>query len=301
MDNFTYSRRQFVQGLALGSAGLSLLRPSLSEAMPSHSTPPILSGQEINLTVVETPVNFTGRTRLATTINGGIPGPLLRLREGDNVTLRVTNRLNVSTSIHWHGLLLPANMDGVPGLSFDGIEPGETFTYQFPLRQSGTYWYHGHSRFQEQTGIYGAMVIAPANGEIYPADRDHVLLFSDWTDEDPEHIFHTLKRLSSYFNYAKPTLMDFLRDTRARGLGEAIALRRMWNHMRMSPTDLADVSGHTYTYLLNGVSPNGNWTGVFEPGERVRPATVPARPGQCRSRCPAGVAAWPPPAHPRTR
>lgn len=157
-----------------------------------------------------------------------------------------------------------------PGLSFDGIAPGETFTYRFPLRQAGTYWYHGHSRFQEQKGVYGALVIEPSGAEPHPADREHVLLFSDWTDEDPEHIFRTLKRLSSYYNHAKPTLLNFLSDARARGLGEAIALRRMWNQMRMSPTDLADVSGHTYTYLLNGLSPAGNWTGLFQPGERVK-------------------------------
>jgi len=265
-----YTRRRFVQGIALGGTGLGLLRPGLAGAATVTGYAPLLQGNDIQLTIAETPVNLTGRPRLATTVNGGIPGPLLRLREGETVTLRVSNQLRVSTSIHWHGLLLPANMDGVPGLSFDGIAPGETFTYRFPLRQAGTYWYHGHSRFQEQTGIYGALIIDPIGHEPHPADREHVLLLSDWSDEDPEHIFRTLKRMSSYYNYNKPTLLDFLSDARTRGLGEAIALRRMWSQMRMSPTDLADVSGHTYTYLLNGQSPASNWTGLFRPGERVR-------------------------------
>jgi CopA family copper-resistance protein len=265
-----YTRRRFVQGIALGGTGLGLLCPGLAGAATNTDSAPPLQGNDIHLTIAETPVNLTGRTRLATTVNGGVPGPLLRLREGETVTLRVSNQLRVSTSIHWHGLLLPANMDGVPGLSFDGIAPGGTFTYRFPLRQAGTYWYHGHSRFQEQTGIYGALIIDPIGHEPHPADREHVLLFSDWSDEDPEHIFRTLKRMSSYYNYNKPTVMDFLSDARTRGLGEAIALRRMWNQMRMSPTDLADVSGHTYTYLLNGQSPASNWTGLFRPGERVR-------------------------------
>lgn len=266
----SHSRRRFVQGLALGGAGFGLLRPGLAHAATGTTAAAGIHGTDIALTIAETAVAITGRQRLATTINGGIPGPLLRLREGTTATLRVSNQLKVPTSLHWHGLLVPADMDGVPGLSFDGIAPGETFTYRFPVRQSGTYWYHSHSRFQEQTGAYGAIVIDPADAEPHPAEREHVLLLSDWTDEDPEHIFRTLKRMSSYYNYNKPTLIDFLQDARARGLGEAIALRRMWNQMRMSPTDLADVSGHTYTYLLNGLSPDGNWTGLFRPGERMR-------------------------------
>lgn len=269
MLNTPHSRRRFVQGLALGGAGLGLLRPGLAHAAGITATPQ-LHGPDIALTIAETAVDITGRQRLATTINGGIPGPLLRLREGTTATLRVTNQLKVPTSIHWHGLLVPADMDGVPGLSFDGIAPGETFIYRFPVRQSGTYWYHSHSRFQEQTGMYGAIVIDPAGTEPHAADREHVLLLSDWSDEDPEHIFRTLKRMSSYYNHNKPTLTDFLRDARSRGLGEALALRRMWNQMRMNPTDLADVTGHTYTYLLNGLSPEGNWSGLFQPGERVR-------------------------------
>ena len=269
MLNIPHTRRRFVQGLALGGASLVLPRPGLAQADNPHVAA-ALSGREIDLTIAETPVNLTGRARLATTVNGGLPGPLLRLREGDTVTLRVRNLLAVPTSLHWHGLLLPADMDGVPGLSFAGIAPGETFTYRFPLRQSGTYWYHGHSGFQEQTGLYGAIVVEPQEPDPQPADREHVLLFSDWTDERPERIYRTLKQMSGYYNYAKPTALDFLDDVRARGLGEALALRSMWNQMRMSPTDLSDVTGHTFTYLLNGHTPASHWTGLFRPGERVK-------------------------------
>ena len=269
------SRRRFVQGCALGAAAVALgcVPKASGRSRPSGTaagTPPELSGADFALTIGEQPVDFTGRRRLATAINGSVPGPVLRWRQGTEVTLRVTNRLAVPTSIHWHGILVPAAMDGVPGLSFPGIAPGETFTYRFPVRQSGTYWYHSHSRFQEQTGLYGPLVIEPADGERYPADREHVVLLSDWTDVDPEHIYATLKRHSDYFNYAEPTAPEFFRDVRAHGLQQALASRRMWNAMRMSPADLSDVTGATYTYLVNGSAPAGNWTGLFRPGERVR-------------------------------
>ncbi|OZB60038.1 MAG: copper resistance protein CopA [Lysobacterales bacterium 14-68-21] len=269
------SRRRFVQGIALGGAAAALgFVPTASAKGRPMGTPagtlPELSGNEFALEIGEQPVDFTGRQRLAHAVNGSVPGPLLRWREGTEVTLRVTNRLAVPTSIHWHGILVPASMDGVPGLSFPGIAPGETFTYRFPVRQSGTYWYHSHSRFQEQTGLYGAIVVAPADGERHPADREHVLLLSDWTDDDPEHVYATLKRHSDYYNYAEPTAPEFFRDAREHGLQHALATRRMWNRMRMSPSDLSDVSGATYTYLMNGTAPAGNWTGLFRPGERVR-------------------------------
>ncbi|WP_339674264.1 multicopper oxidase domain-containing protein, partial [Dasania marina] len=185
LDLSTFSRRRFVQGLAAG--GVIATLPSLSyagsqPASSQHGTPPVLSGRVIDLVVAETPVNFTGVIRIATTINGSIPAPTLRLREGDEVTIRVTNRLPVATSIHWHGIILPYQMDGVPGISFKGIAPGETFTYQFKLQQSGTYWYHSHSGFQEMSGMYGALIIEPRNGERIKADRDLVVQLSDWTD-----------------------------------------------------------------------------------------------------------------------
>ena len=229
-----------------------------------------LTRPEFDLTIDELPVNFTGAPRRAVVVNGRLPAPLLRMRQGDTVTIRVTNKLRERTSIHWHGFIVPADMDGVPGLSFDGIAPGTTFTYRFKVNQSGTYWYHSHSRFQEQVGLYGPIVVERRGGERHTADREHTLLLSDWTDHDPEHIYATLKRQSDYYNYGKRTVADFLADARTRGLAATAAERRMWASMRMDPTDLADVGGHAYTYLLNGATPAGNWTGVFTPGERVR-------------------------------
>jgi FtsP/CotA-like multicopper oxidase with cupredoxin domain len=184
--------------------------------------------------------------------------------------VRVRNRLPVHTSIHWHGVLVPANMDGVPGLSFDGIAPGASFTYEFRAQQSGTYWYHSHSRFQEQTGLYGPIIIEPAAGERHRVERDYVVLLSDWTDEDPEHLYATLKRNSEYFNFSRRTLADFVRDARSHGLRETLAERRMWGKARMDPTDLADVSGYTYTYLMNGLAPAQNWSAEFARGDRVK-------------------------------
>lgn len=265
------SRRRFVQGLALGgaAAGLGLLDSPRAMAL-NNLAPTTLSGTDFALAIADMPVNITGRGRMATTVNGSLPGPVLRCRQGSELTLRVTNRLTVPTSIHWHGIVLPYEMDGVPGISFDGIAPGETFVYRFPLKQSGTYWYHSHSRFQEQTGVYGALIVDPAGADRYACDRDYVVLLSDWSDEDPEHIFAMLKKRSDYDNYAMPTAPDFLRDAQRHGLGKALAMRRMWNDMRMNPTDFSDVSGHTYTYLMNGAAPAANWTGLFHPGEKVR-------------------------------
>ncbi|MCW9059258.1 MAG: copper resistance system multicopper oxidase [Gammaproteobacteria bacterium] len=268
-------RRRFLQGLAAGGVMLGLspwIGPTRAgeTAGTRTGTPPVLSGTEFDLVIAETPVNFTGTPRLATTINGSIPAPILRWREGDTVTLRVTNRLPVDTSIHWHGILLPFQMDGVPGISFPGIRPGETFTYRFPVRQSGTYWYHSHSGFQEQTGMYGALIIDPARGDAIRADRDYVVQLSDWTDEDPMRVLAKLKKLSHYYNFNQPTVGDFFRDVADTGLKNALDKRRMWNQMRMNPTDLADISGYTYTFLMNGTTPAGNWTGQFHRGERVR-------------------------------
>ena len=204
------------------------------------------------------------------TVNGTLPAPTLRWREGDIVTLRVTNRLRETSSIHWHGIVLPANMDGVPGLSFSGIGPGETYVYRFAVRQSGTYWYHSHSGYQEQKGLYGALVIDPREPDAGSHDREHVVLLTDWTDEDPARIFSKLKKRSDYYNYRQRTIGDFVRDARANGLGRTLAERAAWGGMRMNPSDLADVTGATYTYLMNGAPPAANWTGLFQPGERVR-------------------------------
>jgi CopA family copper-resistance protein len=254
--------------MAGGAVLLTSLRNVALRA--ADRSPSVLTGPHFDLTIGATPVNYTGRARIATAVNAQVPAPLLRMRQGDLVTIRVTNRLARRTSIHWHGFILPADMDGVPGLSFPGIAPGETFTYRFKVNQYGTYWYHAHSEFQEQTGLYGPIVIERAGGERHGSDREHVILLSDWTDEDPAHLFRTLKRQSDYFNYNKRTVADLLTDVRSQGLKQTLADRRMWGQMRMNPTDLADVGGAAYTYLMNGATPGGNWTGLFEPGQRVR-------------------------------
>ena len=267
------SRRTFVKGLAAGGvvAGLGLGRGTAwAQAAPRKATG-VLTGREFDLDFGETLVDFTGSPRIAHTVNGSLPAPILRWREGDTVTVRATNRLRDDhASIHWHGILLPANMDGVPGLSFNGIAPGETYVYRFDVRQGGTYWYHSHSAFQEQLGLYGALIIEPREPAPFQYDREHVILLSDWTDEQPERIFAKLKKQSDYYNFHQRTVADFFGDVRERGLRNTLAERAAWGRMRMAPTDLADVSAHTYTYLMNGTAPAGNWTGLFEPQERVR-------------------------------
>ncbi|WP_426783652.1 copper resistance system multicopper oxidase [Pseudomonas atacamensis] len=265
------TRRTFVKGLAAGSllGGLGLWRTpvwALNGAAPVNE----LSGNEFELFIGETPVNFTGSARTAMTINGSLPGPLLRWREGDTVTLRVRNRLAADTSIHWHGILLPANMDGVPGLSFHGIEPGGVYVYQFKVRQHGTYWYHSHSGLQEQAGVYGPLVIEAKEPEPFQYDRDYVVMLSDWTDEDPASLMKTLKKQSDYYNFHKRTVGDFINDVGEKGWGATVADRTMWAQMNMNPTDIADVSGATYTFLLNGQAPDDNFTWLFRPGEKLR-------------------------------
>ena len=268
------SRRRFVQGLAVG--GVLATFPHIvragsafkDNAFTGYATE--LSGKVIDLTIGEALVNFTGVVRKATTINGSIPAPTLRLREGDEVTIRVTNTLSVPSSIHWHGIILPYQMDGVPGMSFRGIMPGETFVYRFTLKQSGTYWYHSHSGFQEMTGMYGALIIEPKAQDVIAADREYVVQLSDWTDEDPHTVFRKLKVQSDLYNFNQPTVQDMLRDITDRGLDAALAKRQMWQQMRMNPTDLADLSASVLTFLMNGSTPLANWRGLFKRGERVR-------------------------------
>ncbi|WP_137889226.1 copper resistance system multicopper oxidase [Pseudomonas sp. 2FE] len=265
------SRRTFVKGLAAGGilGGLGLWRtPVWAVTSPGQLT--ALSGTEFDLSIGETPVNITGKQRMAMTINGTLPGPLLRWREGDTVTLRVKNRLEQDTSIHWHGIILPANMDGVPGLSFHGIAPDGMYEYTFKVKQNGTYWYHSHSGLQEQVGVYGPIVIDAKEPEPFQYDRDYVVMLSDWTDEDPARVMAKLKKQSDYYNFHKRTVGDFIDDVSEKGWSATVADRKMWAEMKMSPTDLADVSAYTYTYLMNGQAPNGNWTGIFKPGERIR-------------------------------
>ena len=265
------NRRTFVKGLAAGSAAAGLgVWPSRGFAQDSRTSQATLRGTDFDLRIAEAPVNFTGAARTGITVNGSIPAPLVRWREGDTVTMRVANALSEDTSIHWHGMILPANMDGVPGLSFHGIHPGETYTYKFTVRQGGTYWYHSHSGFQEQRGLYGPLVIDPREPEPFQFDREHVVLLTDWTDEDPKRVFGKLKKQSDYYNHNRRNLGDFMKDVREQGFSKTMADRRAWGTMRMTPTDLADVSGYTHTHLMNGVTPSGNWTGLFKAGERVR-------------------------------
>lgn len=273
---FATTRRRFVTGGGLALAASSLSFPGLAsarsagQAMPSPPVVPELRGDQFELSLGALPVNVTGRPAQAVAVNGSMPGPTLYWRQGDEVTLKVSNRLGVDTSLHWHGIVLPAVMDGVPGLSFHGIGPSESYFYRFKLKQSGTYWYHAHSSLQEAKGAFGAIVVAPAGPDPVVVERDYVLLLSDWSDEDPHAIVRKLKLQPDYYNAHKRTVGDFVRDARRQGLKAAAEDRRMWGQMRMSPTDLADVTGLTYTYLVNGASPDANWSGLFKRGERLR-------------------------------
>jgi CopA family copper-resistance protein len=269
------SRRQFVQGLAAGSVvcGLELGGfPALGEAghAAEPQTPAMLSGNHFELTVDRLPVNFTGKKRSAVAINGSMPGPTLRWREGEVVTVAVTNHLKTPTSIHWHGVRLPAEMDGVPGLSFAGIAPGERFVYRIPVVQNGTYWYHSHSGGQEQQGMTGALIIEPKEKDPIAFDREYVVMLTDWTDTDPMAVLSNLKQESDYYNYRQRTAGTFFSDVKKNGLRSTLSERWMWGRMNMSPTDISDVTGSTYTYLLNGKTANATWTGLFNSGERVR-------------------------------
>ncbi len=219
------TRRRFVQGLACtGAAGLLLN----GRAYAQNANATAMTGEHFDLDIAPMQFNITGRERIATLINGVLPSPTLRWREGDTVTLNVTNRLSEDSSIHWHGILLPAPMDGVPGLTFPGISPGETFTYRFPVKQSGTYWYHSHSGTQEQTGMYGAIVIEPRGGEAHAFDREHVIVLSDWTDEDPMTVVANLKMESHFYNRQERTLGTFFEDVGRVGFGAAWNDRLMW-------------------------------------------------------------------------
>ena len=267
------SRRLLLKGaaaLGLLTAMERLLPGSVSMGTAHASTQPLLSGDIIDLTIGEQRFGVDGRTGRAIMINGTIPGPVIRLNEGQEATLRVTNRLKERTSIHWHGILLPPDMDGVPGVSFAGIEPGETFTYRFPVTQSGTYWFHSHSGGQELLGVYAPMILAPLEPEPFQYDRDYVVMLSDWSFESPEALLSNLKKQGGYYNFQKRTAREFVADIGRVGWWATLYSYLSWDRMRMDPTDFADVTGYTFTYLMNGFSPVGNWTALFHPGERVR-------------------------------
>ena len=264
-------RRTFVKGVAATSLlGLTTSTLEAKRQIKPMSNSNTLTGNEFHLTIDYNTVNLTGNTAVATTINGQIPGPTLVWQEGDTVTLHVTNKLKKDSSIHWHGLILPYQMDGVPGISFDGIKPGETFTYKFKVQQHGTYWYHSHSGFQEQTGIYGAIVINPKKKEPFRVDLDNVILLSDWSDEKPEAIFRKLKLSSDYYNFGQRTVGRFLEEVQKKGLSKAFDDRKMWNEMRMNDVDISDVTGYTYTHLMNGQPSNRPFVTLFKKGQKVR-------------------------------
>jgi CopA family copper-resistance protein len=257
-------RRVLLRGATAlgGAAALASLAPGWARG---QSGPQALSGEEISLTVGHVPLRIDGRSVHAVGVNGQVPGPLIRLKEGQTARIAVTNTLDEDTSIHWHGLLVPFQMDGVPGVSFPGIKPGETFLYEFPVRHAGTYWYHSHSGLQEMMGHYAPLVIDPAGPEPHPYDREHVIVLSEHSFMHPHEIMRRLKTAPGYFNRQKQTIAGLL-----AGEDQPLADRVAWAGMRMDPTDILDVSGAAYTYLVNGASPRANWTGLFRPGERVR-------------------------------
>ena len=264
------SRRRFVFGASAMLALMSIPFPKNAFANALSQSLSQLSGKVFDLSIDYKMVNFTGKSARATVVNQLLPAPLLRWKEGETVTLRVKNNLDHDSSIHWHGIILPTEMDGVPGFSFDGIKPGETFEYQFTVQQSGTYWYHSHSGYQEQTGLFGAIVIDPATPDPVIYNRDYVIMLSDWSDEAPENIYAKLKKQADYYNYRERTVMDFFSDVDKNGLANTWNARSMWNNARMSDSDISDVTGSTYTYLMNGNPPQQGWQGLFKQDEKVR-------------------------------
>ncbi|MAT66287.1 MAG: copper resistance protein CopA [Gammaproteobacteria bacterium] len=269
------TRRRLLQALAASGliTGLSPVLPNYAaSAAVNRGNVPAGKARDVTMDIAirrET-IDIAGDRASATTINHSIPGPLIELWEGRQAVLRVTNHLDEDSSIHWHGILLPFEMDGVPGVTFPGIRPGDTFEANFNVRQYGTYWYHSHSGLQEQTGVYGPLIVHPKDPEPFAYDRDYVIVLSDWTFEDPKRVMAKLKKMSDYYNFNRRTVGEFFDDVEKSGLQATLRDRIAWGNMRMSPTDIADVTGHTYTYLMNGLHPASNWTGLFKPGERVR-------------------------------
>ncbi len=269
MPLHSIDRRSLLRGAALagGTSALAGWYPAWAQPVSAGLVRPLptVTGPDVRLVIAHHMMTIDGMNSHALGINGTVPGPLIRLREGQNVRLSVTNELDEDSSIHWHGLLVPFQFDGVPGISFPGIKPKSTFTYEFPIKQAGTYWYHSHSGLQEQMGHYGPIVIDPAGEDPVKSDREHVIVLSDHSPLHPHVIFRKLKMMGGYFNMQKQTLADQL-----RGEGQSGAERTAWGAMRMDPADVADVTGSTYTYLVNGHGPRDNWTALFTPGERVR-------------------------------
>lgn len=262
------SRRDFLKTSA--AAGAALFPTYGFAALAASSSVSDSANTVTDLVIGKRRLNIAGYSATPTVVNGVLPGPILRFREGETVIIRVTNQLEETSSIHWHGLLVPPYMDGVPGVSFPGIRPGETFTYRYQLRQNGTYWYHSHSGNQEQAGLYGPFIIDPVTRDPFDYDTECVVMLSDWTFEDPARMLAKLKKFGAYYNFNRRTVGDLFQDASANGWRPTLADRSLWAKMRMDPTDIADVTGAAYTYLLNGQSADQNWTTLFKPGERIR-------------------------------
>jgi CopA family copper-resistance protein len=266
-----YRRKFLASSLALGTGlGWQAFLPAWAQSALLADALPALSGTNFDLNITEEKSRVVGRTASHIRLNDQFPAPLLRWREGDTLSLNIHNALDEPSSIHWHGILLPWEMDGVPGVSFPGIAARSSFTYRFQLQQAGTYWYHSHSGFQEQLGHYGPIIIDPLEPAPYAYEREYVVMLSDWTFEDPQRVFSKLKKMSDNYNFQQRTVGEFFRDVKSQGMKATLADRKMWGEMRMSPTDFADVTAATYTFLVNGHGPEENWTGLFRPGERVR-------------------------------
>ncbi len=262
-------RRQMLRGAALAGSGLALAAylPAWAQTHSAGLVVPLptVTGTDITLRIARQTMMIDGRASRAIGINGTVPAPLIRLREGQNVRLIVINDLDEDSSIHWHGLLVPPQFDGVPGISFPGIKARSTFVYEFPILQNGTYWYHSHSGLQEQLGHYGPIVIDPAGADPVQSDREHVIVLSDHSQISPAAIFRDMKVDPGHFNYQRQTLAGLL-----AGKDQRLEDRMDWGRMRMDPTDISDATGPAYTYLVNGHGPRDNWTALFTPGQRVR-------------------------------
>lgn len=279
------TRRKFLQYTASVGivTGLSTVLPPYALAGFNNTTKEVLTpvGKDniVDLTISEISFSVNGKATKATAINGQVPGPLIRLKEGTDVIIRVKNELKEDTSIHWHGILLPFQMDGVPGVSFDGIKPGETFEYKYPVSQSGTYWYHSHSKLQEQLGHYGPMIIDPADKDPIEYDREYPVIISDWTFDSPYKVSAKLKKAEGYYNYQQRDFGEFFNDVKNMGFGNAMRNYLSFANMRMSATDLADITGANYTYLMNGKAPDTNWSALFKKGEKIRLRVINAAAG----------------------
>ena len=275
----TWSRRKFLQATCLVSTGVFLpsfrslwAAPLARESAGNFGELRATDPGGIDLYLEHKDLLIGGRTGRAIAINGSVPGPVIRMQEGKEALIRVHNRMDESTSIHWHGILLPFNMDGVPGISFAGIPAGTTFTYRYLVRQNGTYWYHSHTGLQEQLGHYGQLILEPTAADPVAYDIEHSIILSDWTFEDPDRVLWKLKTMEGYYNFQRPTLANLDEQMKATGksLSEVLKKRLAWNRMRMDPTDIADITGATFTYLMNGKAAHENPTFIAEPGQRVR-------------------------------